>query len=383
MFSRWTRLLACLSMLLLLATPAMPAHGQVGLAMSRYFPETGKTVRGGFLEFFDQRGSVGIYGYPITEEFIENGMTVQYFEKGRFEWHADAPPGQQIQLGRLGFLLHGSIDPPVPNTVPAGVSARYIVQTGHIVSGPFLALFDSCGGAGVLGNPLTELLVSGQTTIQYFERARLESDLNNSSVVRLGNVGAEWLTRYPFHSYSLPSEVPAKFFPATGQFLRSAFLEFYETHGGKEMFGEPISPVYEQDDGIPVQYFQRARFEYRRELAPGFQVALGNLGREMLKGVQPGVGNNITPWDPNKRYFPATGHIVSNAFLAFFDTHGKETMLGMPISEAEFVNGGIAQWFEKVRLEWHPENPPPYQVQIGLLGEERYSDVGPARNGPS
>lgn len=383
MFVRWTRLLACLSLLLLMAMPAMPVHGQMGIAMSRYFPETGRTVRGGFLEFFDLRGSVGVYGYPITEEFVENGITVQYFEKARLEWHPEAPAPHQIQLGRLGFLLHGSIDPPVPDTIPAGANARYIVQTGHIVSGPFLTFFDSCGGPSILGNPITEMLVSGSTTIQYFERARLEADQSNPGVVRLGNVGAEWLTKYPFHAYALPSEVPSKYFPDTGQFVRSAFLEFYETHGGKDLFGEPISPVYTDDDGVPVQYFQRARFEFRPELAPGFQVTLGKLGREIHGPAEPGAGNSITPWDPNKRYFPSTGHIVSNAFLAFFDTHGKETMLGQPLGEAEIVNGVISQYFEKVRLEWHPENPPPYQVQIGLLGVERYHDVGPARNGPS
>jgi hypothetical protein len=147
------------------------------------------------------------------------------------------------------------------------------------------------------------------------------------------------------------------------------------------MFGEPISGVYEED-GIPVQYFQRARFEWHQELGPGFQVILGKLGKEIHGPAEAPVPNVATPWDPDQRYFPQTGHIVSHAFLTFFDEHGGETMLGFPLSEARIENGIIVQWFEKARLEWHPENPPPYRVQLGLIGQERYDDIGPAHNGP-
>ncbi len=46
----------------------------------RYFAETGHTVRGAFLEFFEQYG-LDMCGYPITDEIIENGMPTQYFQR--------------------------------------------------------------------------------------------------------------------------------------------------------------------------------------------------------------------------------------------------------------------------------------------------------------
>jgi len=46
----------------------------------RTFPQTGKTVRGKFLEFFDHYG-LDICGYPITEQFAEAGLQSQYFER--------------------------------------------------------------------------------------------------------------------------------------------------------------------------------------------------------------------------------------------------------------------------------------------------------------
>ncbi len=385
MFNRLTRLLACLSLCLLLASSAMPVEAQTGLTAARYFPETGHTVKGGFLEFFDQRGGAGIFGFPITDEFIEDGLTVQYFERARMEWHPELPPPNQIQLGPLGYLLHGSIDTPAPapsNLPGAAAAGQYFAATGHNVVGPFLAFFSQYGGAATFGNPITEVLLTDQLAVQYFERARMEQDRSNPGVVRLGSIGQEWLTKYPYKSYSLPVDVPAKYFPDTGQFVRTAFLDFYDRQGGLEMFGEPISPVITNDDGIPVQYFQRARFEYHAELAPGAQVTLGKLGKEIHGPDDAPVPNNFTPWDTDKRYFSQTGHIVSNAFLAFFDTHGKETFLGFPISEATVCNGLVVQWFEKARLEYHPENPDAYKVQLGLIGAERYREVGPALNPP-
>lgn len=45
-----------------------------------YFPETKRTVKGAFLEFFRKYG-LDICGYPITEQFIENGLPTQYFQR--------------------------------------------------------------------------------------------------------------------------------------------------------------------------------------------------------------------------------------------------------------------------------------------------------------
>lgn len=49
-------------------------------AASRAFSQTGKTVRGAFLEFYDKYGP-DICGYPITEQFEEEGQKTQYFQR--------------------------------------------------------------------------------------------------------------------------------------------------------------------------------------------------------------------------------------------------------------------------------------------------------------
>jgi beta propeller repeat protein len=69
----------------------------------RYFPETGHSIAYGFKEFWEKNGGLAIFGYPISEEFTENGRTVQYFERARFEYNPNATDEEsRITLGLLG-----------------------------------------------------------------------------------------------------------------------------------------------------------------------------------------------------------------------------------------------------------------------------------------
>lgn len=63
------------------------------------FRETGHTLAYAFREFYDRQGGLPIFGYPLTEVFIEDGRPVQYFERARFEWHAELA---LVQVGHLG-----------------------------------------------------------------------------------------------------------------------------------------------------------------------------------------------------------------------------------------------------------------------------------------
>jgi N-acetylmuramoyl-L-alanine amidase len=66
----------------------------------QYFPETGQSVRDDFLMYYKAKGGLELFGYPITTEIVENGLTVQWFERARFERHQDG-----VKLGLLGVEL--------------------------------------------------------------------------------------------------------------------------------------------------------------------------------------------------------------------------------------------------------------------------------------
>lgn len=373
MFKKLTYMLICLGLCLSLSLSVSSAEGPRSIP-SQYFPQTGHYVIGGFLDFFNCHGGLAVFGYPITDEFSEGGMTVQYFERARFEWHPGNPWPYQVQLSLLGTQIHGGVDPPMPNPGWRW-DRRYFPQTGHVVCGSFLRLWERYG-LDVFGYPITEAIAYGGVVTQYFQRARMEL-YPGESWPRLGNLGSEWLSRQPQPPYIPPPcpypppVVRSRYFPETGYTVIGGFLDFWESRGGLDIFGYPISNEF-REGNFTVQYFQRARFEWHPENPPNYRVQLGLLGQQVYGRIDPPVADWTTPWCRSQRYFPQTGHVVSNAFLEFFDRRGGLDIFGYPISEAMYEGNLIVQYFQRARMEWHPENPDPYKVQLGLLGSQVY-----------
>lgn len=138
-----------------------------------YFSETGHNVSGDFYKFYHgNSNAVFLYGYPITEEFTsKDGKRVQYFQRARFEYRADLPEGQRIQvtpLGRLTYATTGALD--VNNTF----ACRAYSETGFSVCFSFLEFFDAYGGVGQFGYPISGFEYHENKLVQYFEKARLE-----------------------------------------------------------------------------------------------------------------------------------------------------------------------------------------------------------------
>jgi hypothetical protein len=79
-----------------------------------YFPETKHTLSGKFLQFWEKRGGLKIFGFPLSEPFEEispidgQSRVTQYFERARFEYHPEQLDGfYQEMAGSLGLRLAG------------------------------------------------------------------------------------------------------------------------------------------------------------------------------------------------------------------------------------------------------------------------------------
>jgi Novel STAND NTPase 1 len=88
------------------------------------------------------------------------------------------------------------------------------------------------------------------------------------------------------------------------------------------------------------------------------------------------------------RFFTETRHNICGNILASWRAHGLEfdgrtgtseaesvALFGLPLSDTQsetFSDGQryVVQWFERARFELHPENGPPYDILLGLLGAE-------------
>lgn len=80
-------------------------------------------------------------------------------------------------------------------------------------------------------------------------------------------------------------------------------------------------------------------------------------------------------------YFPETGHTLRGTFKAYWEANGGLPIFGYPTSE-EFVERGEdghdyrVQYFERHRLELHPENQPPYHVLLSRIGDTALQQSG-------
>jgi hypothetical protein len=191
----------------------------------------------------------------------------------------------------------------------------------------------------------------------------------------------------------------ARCFPETGQCLSGRFRSFWEANGGLAVFGFPISPPSQEinrDDGQPylTQWFERNRFELHPENAAPYDVLLGRLGDDRLRWQSVDWQALPRPADPQDRclWFAQTGHSVCDqgdqlGFKTYWLAHGLRdprqdsfqqslALFGLPLSEAAIelnpTDGQpyLTQWFERARLEWHPNEPAEYRVLLGLLGNQ-------------
>jgi hypothetical protein len=159
-------------------------------------------------------------------------------------------------------------------------SSRYFSETGHNVSGEFLAYYEGNPNAEyIFGYPITEKFTkSDGKTVQYFQRARFELDSSQpeGSQVQLTSLGRETYTS--MNPLDVGNSFACRIYTETGYPVCFAFLDFFDEHGGPATFGFPISG-FEYHENKIVQYYERARLEWQPWRPEGFRVVISDLGR--------------------------------------------------------------------------------------------------------
>lgn len=100
-------------------------------------------------------------------------------------------------------------------------------------------------------------------------------------------------------------------------------------------------------------------------------------------------GSTIVPAQAQgvERCFAETNVCISGRMLQYWLQNGREFVFGLPITPLQTteVEGRVleVQWFERSRLELHPENAPPYDVLVSRLGADYIAQQGfPPREAP-
>ena len=179
--------------------------GQTGApTAAQYFSPTGKVVRGQFLQTFNRFGLQSV-GYPLSEERQEGGLTVQYFERVRMEYHPEtATRGYPVLMTRLGADLSKSAQP-FARIAPfnSNRTRAYLKETAHSISEPFLSYWKTKGGVSLFGYPISEPMMQDGLRVQWFERARFEYHpelAGSGQAVQLSLLGRDAYTRTASHS---------------------------------------------------------------------------------------------------------------------------------------------------------------------------------------
>jgi hypothetical protein len=189
-------------------------------------------------------------------------------------------------------------------------------------------------------------------------------------------------------------------FSATGYCISGEIRRFWEQNGGVAIFGYPITP--QQNEMVEgqqrqVQWFQRNRMELHPEYRWPDSVQLGRVGADQLVRL----GRDWSPpvdaaAQPGCTFFAATGRNLCGDFLRAWSAGGLErdgrrglspaentALFGLPLTDQqqETLSDGqtyLVQWFERARMELHPELPARQRVLMGLLGVE----AGPVVSAP-
>ncbi len=184
----------------------------------------------------------------------------------------------------------------------------------------------------------------------------------------------------------------AHYFEETGYWVSDYFLRTWKnTPNALFTLGYPISQPFEEEsftnpgETYLVQYFERAVLEehpenFGQENNQYYILGrlMGRLAAQDLQGQEPfqpvaDLGDNS--------WFNETQHTLRNdpaPFRTFWEQNGGVQTFGYPISE-QFQQTNEAdgqtywvQYFERQRMEWHPEQADPaYQIMLGLLGNEQ------------
>jgi beta-lactamase class A len=261
----------------------------------------------------------------------------------------DGQSSQEMVDLMLGQQINNLLPPGMPDNTP------FAHKTG--------ALEDLLHDAGIVYSPAGPYIIVCMTS-------------------ELDDYGTAWtnmpeLSKRVYEYFNSRPSSPALYFPDTRQTVGHDFLKFWTTHGGLNVFGHPIGAEQLQN-GVLTQQFERARFQWSADSSAGTagqaKVALADLGSERAEQLRLSWPRSTAT--DNGQYFDQTGQSISGEFLDFWLNNGAAKVFGYPISPAQSMRSPaddktyMTQWFQKARMEIHPDLPPGSRVVLAALGNE-------------
>ncbi len=153
---------------------------------------------------------------------------------------------------------------------------------------------------------------------------------------------------------------------------------------------------YTDEDGNKHEAWFESAATFDAKLKVVKEVGIAGFGTWRIGQEDPGVYDVLRRGDtpaarvastgdttPSHTYFAETGHNLSNALKAFYDSNGGLARFGLPLTE-EFTERNPAddkvytvQYFERARMEYHSDTA---SVALGTLGTEIFNSRYPGNS---
>jgi hypothetical protein len=188
------------------------------------FKETGHTVCGRFLLYWQQHGALAQQGFPISPEFSEvsdldnRAYTVQYFERAVFEYHPENQAPYDVLLSQLGTFRFSQKYPggvpglptplPTPPPPPPGPGVNVPIRDGVTMT---LLESDRTG----IADGFCGLAMYWHFEIRNSSRLPVTLELDRSSLAETDNTGKTYspiscaLSCLPTCGLESPATIPS------------------------------------------------------------------------------------------------------------------------------------------------------------------------------
>jgi hypothetical protein len=153
--------------------PGNSFSGGKGLDRWTYYLGAGHYMRGPFLAYFNAHGGLETLGYPRTEELVDGGQFVQYFQGGELVYD---PEHRSVYPAELGMTLER-------RWIPAAAISR----RPEPVAAAFQRLYKNLGGSGVLGATVSGMTTSPGYPAQFFQFGELAAINGSPRIVSIGD----------------------------------------------------------------------------------------------------------------------------------------------------------------------------------------------------
>ena len=192
---------------ILLSTIPLPRPAQA--ATRRYFPQTGFSIEDPhFLDFFDRRGGVRTFGYPVSREFKFLGFPVQIFQRAVMQRFPDGRV-QLLNLLDTGLFPYTQVNGAVFPAVDPKLTA-----TAPVVNSP--------GYSGAILKWISKIAPDRWNGIPVAFHQTFISTVSPQDAYPTGRANPSLLTGFDLEIWGIPTSRPA-FDPHNSKFVYQRF----------------------------------------------------------------------------------------------------------------------------------------------------------------